>query len=131
MIGSIVGDNWASILLRITDPKNRIHKAFFDLEKKIMKTLSCMFTACAFMLLGWTSGVSCKNNESLLIKSLLKDYDPLSLPVHNPKTDLVNCSMGIYLLQIIQVSEKYQAITVSLWIHFTWDDINVRWDPLE
>lgn len=62
--------------------------------------------------------------EHLLVNDLLNGYDK------NVKPDgQVIVEMQVYLMQIINVAEKDQAITLNTWITEIWYDERLAWDP--
>uniref|UniRef100_A0A915EGV3 Uncharacterized protein n=1 Tax=Ditylenchus dipsaci TaxID=166011 RepID=A0A915EGV3_9BILA len=69
-------------------------------------------------------------HESLvsLYRSLLKNYDKDLRP--SLRHDLpVDVSFTFSLTHIIDVDERNQILTTNAWIHQTWRDYNLIWDP--
>lgn len=66
--------------------------------------------------------------ETLLIDSILTDYDKRSRPVedyHSP----VKVNFSISLQQILQVDEKHQTLTTNIRRHMFWKDFYLKWNP--
>lgn len=69
-----------------------------------------------------------KKYETLLLDTILKDYDKRSRPVEDYHSPLkVNFSISIQ--QILQVDEKHQVITTNLWRSLYWKDDFLKWNP--
>ncbi|CAH3126205.1 unnamed protein product, partial [Porites lobata] len=69
--------------------------------------------------------------EARLRKKLFgSGYDPELRPVMN-QSDKVTVTLGVSLHQIIEVNEKNQFITVSLWVRQIWFDPFLTWNESE
>ncbi|EDO37424.1 predicted protein, partial [Nematostella vectensis] len=65
-----------------------------------------------------------------LVRDILKNYDKRVRPVRNSK-DAVNVTFDITFNNIIDVEEKRQILTISLWLRQTWLNQLTTWDPEE
>lgn len=74
--------------------------------------------------------LSASPEEAKIIDKILTNYNKLTRPVarHDAK---VTVEIGMTLLQIIQVDEKQQIITINAWLHNHWSDAALIWDPLQ
>ncbi|CAH1802540.1 unnamed protein product [Owenia fusiformis] len=68
--------------------------------------------------------------EARLLKWLFEDqtYDKYARPVLKTK-DTVNMTLGMNLVQIVDLDEKSQILTLSLYITKSWTDIQLQWHP--
>ncbi|XP_034437322.1 neuronal acetylcholine receptor subunit alpha-7a [Hippoglossus hippoglossus] len=69
-------------------------------------------------------------NQRRLYKELLTSYQRLERPVHNDSHTLT-VSLGLSLMQIIDVDEKNQILTTNIWLHLYWNDDYLQWNPEE
>ncbi|CAB1441212.1 unnamed protein product [Pleuronectes platessa] len=69
-------------------------------------------------------------NQRRLIKELLTSYNRLERPVLNDSHTLT-VSLGLSLMQIIDVDEKNQVLTTNIWLQLCWDDNYLQWNPEE
>ena len=76
-------------------------KDYFDAKFRLMKYLT---------------------NNSELMKEILPAQD-----INTP----VNVNVKIYLRQITNVDEKHQAIRLTVWLRFNWNNPFLTWDPAE
>ncbi|KAM9410279.1 neuronal acetylcholine receptor subunit alpha-7-like [Pholidichthys leucotaenia] len=65
-----------------------------------------------------------------LYQDLLKTYSSLVRPVNND-TQNVTVTLGLSLMQIMDVDEKKQVLTTNMWLQMNWDDQYLQWDPSE
>ncbi|XP_040053031.2 neuronal acetylcholine receptor subunit alpha-7a [Gasterosteus aculeatus] len=65
--------------------------------------------------------------ERRLFKDLMTDYNPLERPVSNDSQNLT-VELGLSLIQIIDVDEKNQVLTTSIWLQMQWEDSYLRWN---
>ncbi|XP_035704084.1 neuronal acetylcholine receptor subunit alpha-7-like [Folsomia candida] len=68
--------------------------------------------------------------EGLLINSLLAQYNKLTRPIPS-ESIVLSVKMGMALLQIIDVNEKQQIITINTWLRLVWHDVNLVWNASE
>ncbi len=54
-----------------------------------------------------------------LMNDLFKDYDPYSRPVLN-STHITEVCVGLYILQIVNLSEKNQVIEANIQLLYIW-----------
>ncbi|PAA85942.1 hypothetical protein BOX15_Mlig005119g9, partial [Macrostomum lignano] len=90
-------------------------------------------------LLGWQAA-HCKQNESIalsdektLIKKILLDYKTAGVdgrPVQNT-TDVVTVQFGLGLIQILDLDEKNQVLTIKVWSRFSWTDQLLQWNATQ
>ncbi|XP_028399064.1 neuronal acetylcholine receptor subunit alpha-10-like isoform X2 [Dendronephthya gigantea] len=83
------------------------------------------FHLLLFILLKTVSDCSCFEKE--LLDHLFKDYDKDMRPVLND-SDTVTVTMGLSLHQIMDVDEKNQIMTTSVWARQKWYNPYLRWD---
>ncbi|XP_071794493.1 neuronal acetylcholine receptor subunit alpha-7-like [Asterias amurensis] len=85
----------------------------------------CLTTACI-------SGghFSMEPEEFKLVTHLMKNYYPLVRPVKNHR-DVVNVLMDMTLVEIVDMDEENQIMTISVWLYQQWRDENLQWNPRE
>uniref|UniRef100_H2YW76 Neurotransmitter-gated ion-channel ligand-binding domain-containing protein n=1 Tax=Ciona savignyi TaxID=51511 RepID=H2YW76_CIOSA len=66
--------------------------------------------------------------EKDLIDSLLSKYDVMVRPTVR-YTDIINVSFAITLQQIVDLDEKNQLLTTSMYMDWKWTDAYLTWDP--
>lgn len=59
---------------------------------------------------------------------LMSPYNALVKPSGGPNHQLT-VKMGLRLSQVLDVDEKNQIITISVWLRQEWDDLRLKWDP--
>lgn len=77
-----------------------------------------------------TSLSSCSPTEGQIMDKILTKYDKLTRPVTKPEVTMP-IDIGLVLLQIIDVDEKHQILTINTWLRTYWTDIALVWDPLQ
>ncbi|XP_021367417.1 neuronal acetylcholine receptor subunit alpha-10-like isoform X2 [Mizuhopecten yessoensis] len=73
------------------------------------------------------------SEEDRLIKYLLRINSVRSLysrPVLN-YSDSVNVKFGLQLIQIMDLNERDQVLTLNVWSHYEWVDVHLRWNVSE
>ncbi|XP_069122894.1 acetylcholine receptor subunit alpha-like 1 isoform X4 [Argopecten irradians] len=73
------------------------------------------------------------SEEDRLIKYLLRINSvrsQYSRPVLN-YTDSVNVKFGLQLIQIMDLNERDQVLTLNVWSHYEWTDVHLRWNMSE
>lgn len=60
----------------------------------------------------------------------LRAYSNLIRPVSNNSVQLT-VKMGLRLSQLLDMDERNQIMTTSVWIHQEWYDLRLKWDPKE
>ncbi|XP_077996027.1 neuronal acetylcholine receptor subunit beta-4-like [Glandiceps talaboti] len=70
------------------------------------------------------------DDEEKLYSRLLNNYNPLIRPVESA-TDTLNVTFGLSISQLIDVDEKNQIMTASMWVKQRWFDYQLVWDPSE
>ncbi|XP_033102308.1 neuronal acetylcholine receptor subunit alpha-3-like [Anneissia japonica] len=68
-------------------------------------------------------------DEEELHNHLLSKYVKFVRPAEN-FTQPIIVKIGISVSQIIDVDERNQVMTTSLWVKQTWQDYRLKWDPL-
>ncbi|XP_070538224.1 neuronal acetylcholine receptor subunit alpha-3-like [Ptychodera flava] len=58
----------------------------------------------------------------------MKDYDRNMRPVPNP-SEVVMVNMSLSLVQLLEVDDKSQVITMSIWLYQIWNDYRLQWNP--
>ena len=73
--------------------------------------------------------IACSNNETSLINTLLRTYQPYSRPVANPRSTL-SLNITLTLKQIIDLDERNQLLKTNLWLEYYWFDDKLQWKPV-
>ncbi|XP_077995873.1 neuronal acetylcholine receptor subunit alpha-2-like [Glandiceps talaboti] len=75
-------------------------------------------------------GVEASVGEQRLFRDLLhnSDYDTLVRPVEDP-SEIVKVKFGLSIVQLMDVDERNQIMTTSVWIKQEWNDYRLRWNP--
>ncbi|KAK4474466.1 hypothetical protein MN116_001618, partial [Schistosoma mekongi] len=71
------------------------------------------------------------SDEKRLIKRLLKKYQAAGItgrPVNNT-SEKVLVEMSLSLIQILDLDEKNQVLTTSVWLNYRWTDHILKWNP--
>ncbi|KAH9498917.1 Neuronal acetylcholine receptor subunit alpha-10 [Bulinus truncatus] len=71
------------------------------------------------------------SEEDKLIKSLLAKYrrrGTYSRPVEK-YNDTITISYNMQLIQIMDLDEKNQVLTLNVWDRYIWYDMHLKWDP--
>ncbi|XP_002734701.1 neuronal acetylcholine receptor subunit alpha-10-like [Saccoglossus kowalevskii] len=71
---------------------------------------------------------NCLSNYHALFNDLFDDYNKLLRPVRDASV-ATNVTFGISVIQIIDVDERNQIITMSSWMRQKWVDEYLRWNP--
>ncbi|XP_053554443.1 acetylcholine receptor subunit alpha [Bombina bombina] len=74
--------------------------------------------------------VHSSEHETRLITNLFKDYNKVVRPVQRFK-DKVEVTVGLQLIQLINVDEVNQIVTTNVRLKQQWVDINLKWNPTE
>ncbi|CAH1797308.1 unnamed protein product [Owenia fusiformis] len=69
-------------------------------------------------------------HERNLINDLFKEYNYLERPVEQ-ESDALKLEFSLALQQIIDVDEKNQYLTTSIWLTYAWTDYNLKWNSSE
>ncbi|XP_062256334.1 neuronal acetylcholine receptor subunit alpha-7a [Platichthys flesus] len=69
-------------------------------------------------------------NQRRLLKELFTSYNRLERPVLNDSQPLT-VSIGLNLMQILDVDEKNQVLTTNIWLQLGWNDNFLQWNPEE
>ncbi|NP_001079601.1 acetylcholine receptor subunit alpha-1-A precursor [Xenopus laevis] len=67
-------------------------------------------------------------DESRLINDLFKSYNKVVRPVKAFK-DKVVVTVGLQLIQLINVNEVNQIVTTNVRLKQQWEDVHLKWDP--
>ncbi|KAJ8043093.1 Neuronal acetylcholine receptor subunit alpha-3 [Holothuria leucospilota] len=72
------------------------------------------------------------NAEAKLRDKLFSNntYKTLTIPVQN-SSDILDIYLALYITQIIDVDERNQILTTKVWLHQSWNDYRLSWDPDE
>ncbi|XP_019613460.1 PREDICTED: neuronal acetylcholine receptor subunit alpha-2-like [Branchiostoma belcheri] len=84
-----------------------------------------------FALVVWSLvdvGLSQTGASERLISDIFDVYHKFPRPVKNI-TDKVTVHFGISLSQLIDMDEKNQVLTTSVWLNQRWDDYKLTWNP--
>ncbi|XP_061464413.1 acetylcholine receptor subunit alpha isoform X2 [Rhineura floridana] len=82
------------------------------------------------LLLGPAVLVLSSDHETRLVKNLFKNYNKCIRPVSNHR-DAVNVTVGLQLIQLINVDEVNQIVTTNVRLKQQWNDVNLKWNPEE
>jgi len=82
----------------------------------------------SFLLLFLLSNVRSQNIEDTLIRDLLRNYSPLVRPSLN-YTDVINILFDVSIVQITNLDEKNQMMSINAWLTMTWMDNKLSWKP--
>ncbi|XP_065565157.1 acetylcholine receptor subunit alpha-type acr-16-like isoform X11 [Artemia franciscana] len=69
-------------------------------------------------------------HEKRLLHHLLDHYNTLERPAAN-ESEPLQISLGMTLMQIIDVDEKNQLLITNMWLKLEWSDYNLRWNTSE
>uniref|UniRef100_A0A8C5QST5 Cholinergic receptor nicotinic alpha 1 subunit n=1 Tax=Leptobrachium leishanense TaxID=445787 RepID=A0A8C5QST5_9ANUR len=83
--------------------------------------LVCLFSITAGTVLS-------SEDESRLISDLFKTYNKVVRPVKKFK-DKVVVTVGLQLIQLINVDEVNQIVTTNVRLKQQWVDVNLKWNP--
>ncbi|XP_075687250.1 acetylcholine receptor subunit alpha-1-A-like [Rhinoderma darwinii] len=86
------------------------------------------FTITHFILLLTAGTVLCSEDESRLIQDLFQKYNKVVRPVQKFK-DAVVVTVGLQLIQLIDVDEVNQIVTTNVRLKQQWVDVNLKWEP--
>ncbi|XP_048809683.1 acetylcholine receptor subunit alpha isoform X2 [Lagopus muta] len=70
----------------------------------------------------------CYEHETRLVDDLFRDYNKVVRPVENHR-DVVVVTVGLQLIQLINVDEVNQIVTTNVRLKQQWTDINLKWNP--
>ncbi|CAF0705090.1 unnamed protein product [Brachionus calyciflorus] len=73
------------------------------------------------------SVVFCQYGAINLKRDLFRNYDSQSRPVEN-HLQITNICTGLYVLQIVGLSEKSQTMTANIQLLFIWNDVFLKWN---
>nr|CAH8873406.1 unnamed protein product [Trichobilharzia regenti] len=71
------------------------------------------------------------SDEKRLIKRLLKNYEAAGItgrPVKHTSEKVI-VEMSLSLIQILDLDEKNQVLTTSVWLNYRWTDHILKWNP--
>lgn len=71
-----------------------------------------------------------KEEEDLMAFLVTEQYQSNVRPVIND-SDALTVYMGLSISQIIDVDERNQVMTTSLWVRQRWEDYRLVWDPAD
>ncbi|XP_060635365.2 acetylcholine receptor subunit alpha [Anolis sagrei] len=80
------------------------------------------------LLLGPAVLVRCSNHETRLVSDLFSKYNRVVRPVSNHR-DPVRVTVGLQLIQLINVDEVNQIVTTNVRLKQQWMDVNLKWNP--
>uniref|UniRef100_A0A8C6TNP9 Neuronal acetylcholine receptor subunit alpha-7 n=1 Tax=Neogobius melanostomus TaxID=47308 RepID=A0A8C6TNP9_9GOBI len=69
-------------------------------------------------------------HQRLLLKELLRDYNPMERPVGNDSQTLT-VHFSFTLMQVMDVDEKNQKLTTNAWLQMQWYDHYLQWNQSE
>ncbi|XP_044283062.1 acetylcholine receptor subunit alpha [Varanus komodoensis] len=80
------------------------------------------------LLLGLVTLLLCSDDETRLVENLFKNYNRVVRPVSDHR-EAVNVTLGLQLIQLINVDEVNQIVTTNVRLKQQWRDVNLRWKP--
>uniref|UniRef100_A0A8B9BC68 Cholinergic receptor nicotinic alpha 1 subunit n=1 Tax=Anser brachyrhynchus TaxID=132585 RepID=A0A8B9BC68_9AVES len=85
---------------------------------------------CRVLLLVFsTAGLAlCYEHETRLVEDLFRDYNKVVRPVEDHR-DAVVVTVGLQLIQLINVDEVNQIVTTNVRLKQQWTDVNLKWNP--
>ncbi|KAJ8352043.1 hypothetical protein SKAU_G00235190, partial [Synaphobranchus kaupii] len=91
-----------------------------------MNYLHLLYQVVALIIL--TGSAQCSEDETRLVSDLFKNYNKIVRPVNHFK-DSVKVTVGLQLIQLINVDEVNQIVTSNVRLKQKWEDVNLHWDP--
>ncbi|KAM9804115.1 acetylcholine receptor subunit alpha [Neosynchiropus ocellatus] len=87
------------------------------------------------IFLTWTLAVfagsaTCSKDETRLVSQLFSSYNKVVRPV-NHFSEAVVVTVGLQLIQLINVDEVNQIVTSNVRLRQQWVDVSLKWDPQE
>ncbi|KAK3089763.1 hypothetical protein FSP39_006302 [Pinctada imbricata] len=73
------------------------------------------------------------SEEDRLLRHLFRGYEHRSIysrPVHN-FNHTVTVRFGLQLIQIMDLDERNQILTLNVWSHYNWTDVHMMWNATE
>uniref|UniRef100_A0A6Q2YLZ3 Cholinergic receptor nicotinic alpha 1 subunit n=1 Tax=Esox lucius TaxID=8010 RepID=A0A6Q2YLZ3_ESOLU len=70
----------------------------------------------------------CSEDETRLLQTLFTGYDKVVRPVSHYR-DPVVVTVGLQLIQLINVDEVNQIVTSNVRLKQIWEDVNLKWNP--
>nr|XP_026689355.1 neuronal acetylcholine receptor subunit alpha-7-like isoform X6 [Ciona intestinalis] len=80
------------------------------------------------VLMTMAQGANGSQAEKDLIQDLLRNYDVMVRPI-DKYNDIINVSFAVTLQQIVDLDEKNQLLTTSMYMGWTWNDTYLKWNP--
>ncbi|XP_070571961.1 neuronal acetylcholine receptor subunit alpha-3-like isoform X1 [Ptychodera flava] len=101
-----------------------------QLPKPTISKPSTTLLLVTFLLLQHRSLSGCHGSESAekLFTTLMDRYNSLIRPVANV-TDMLNVTFGLSISQLIDIDERNQIMTTSMWVKQKWNDYQLTWNP--
>ncbi|KYO17823.1 acetylcholine receptor subunit alpha [Alligator mississippiensis] len=88
-----------------------------------------MMKFCCGLLLFSSAGlVLSSEHETRLVEDLFQNYNKVVRPVEDHH-DTVVVTVGLQLIQLINVDEVNQIVTTNVRLKQQWIDVNLRWNP--
>ncbi|XP_028605086.1 acetylcholine receptor subunit alpha [Podarcis muralis] len=81
-----------------------------------------------FLLLGPVVLVLGSDHETRLVADLFEHYNKVIRPVSN-HYESVNVTVGLQLIQLINVDEVNQIVATNVRLKQQWKDVNLKWKP--
>lgn len=103
---------------------------------KILQTFLCwnfFMTVFKCRGTGYSSSSTEFSYEDRVIKHLLRKYEErgkFGRPVQN-YSDIINVTFGLQLVQIMNLDERKQILTLNVWTNYQWKDVHLRWNVTE
>ena len=73
--------------------------------------------------------IECSHSEKNLVRTLLRDYEPLARPVNDSRMPVL-LTIIVTLKQIVDLDVRNQLLKTNIWLEYYWNDTNLTWDPV-
>ncbi|XP_072730363.1 acetylcholine receptor subunit alpha [Ciconia boyciana] len=83
---------------------------------------------CVLLLVSAAGLALCYEHETRLVEDLFRDYNKVVRPVEDHR-DAVVVTVGLQLIQLINVDEVNQIVTTNVRLKQQWTDVNLKWNP--
>ena len=81
-----------------------------------------------FLLLFFFNSVNVNaSNHSLLIETLMKDYNHNIIPIK--QNEYINLTMGMALRSLNKIDQMDGTLIANIWLRYWWKDEYLKWDP--
>ncbi|XP_077995271.1 neuronal acetylcholine receptor subunit beta-2-like [Glandiceps talaboti] len=98
----------------------------------LSKILSAVTLLVALLLMQHNTVPGCHGSKSAerLFTTLMDKYNNLIRPIANV-SQIINVTFGLSISQLIDIDERNQIMTTSVWVKQRWHDYQLEWDPAD